>query len=69
MLLFLNGFLAKRGKHVNRTTILLAEMEDFSKVNLIYAKVFTENPPARATFAVKALPLGAKVEIEAIAVL
>lgn len=44
-------------------------LADFAKVNAIYAKYFTEQPPARATFAVKDLPLGAKVEIEAIAVL
>jgi 2-iminobutanoate/2-iminopropanoate deaminase len=38
-------------------------------VNAIYGKYFTESPPARATFAVKELPLSARVEIEAIAVL
>jgi enamine deaminase RidA (YjgF/YER057c/UK114 family) len=54
---------------VVKTTILLADMEDFAKVNAVYANFFTEQPPARATFAVKGLPAGAKVEIEAIAVL
>jgi enamine deaminase RidA (YjgF/YER057c/UK114 family) len=39
------------------------------QVNAIYGKYFTEEPPARATFAVKELPLSARVEIEAIAVL
>lgn len=56
-------------KHVVKTTILLADINDFAKVNAIYAKYFTEQPPARATFAVKDLPLGARVEIEATAVL
>lgn len=52
---------------VVKTTILLTDMDDFGKVNEVYGKYFPSNPPARATFAVKALPLGAKVEIEAIA--
>jgi len=52
---------------VVKTTILLADMEDFGTVNEIYGKYFPENPPARATFAVKGLPLGAKVEIDAVA--
>ncbi len=52
---------------VVKTTILLADMGDFGAVNEVYGKYFPTNPPARATFAVKALPLGAKVEIEAIA--
>jgi 2-iminobutanoate/2-iminopropanoate deaminase len=43
-------------------------MDDFAKVNAIYATYFPANPPARSTFAVKDLPLGAKVEIEAIAI-
>jgi len=52
-----------------RTTILLADMADFAKVNTIYARYFTDQPPARATFAVKDLPMAARVEIEATAVL
>ena len=56
-------------KDVVKTTILLADIGDFAKVNAIYAKYFTEKPPARATFAVKDLPLAARVEIEATAVL
>ncbi len=39
------------------------------QVNAIYAKYFTEQPPARATFAVKDLPAGARVEIDCVAVL
>lgn len=52
---------------VVKTTILLADMQDFAQVNAVYGKYFPQNPPARATFAVKGLPLGAKVEIEAVA--
>jgi glycine hydroxymethyltransferase len=47
--------------------ILLADMADFAEVNAIYGSRFPENPPARATFAVKGLPLGALVEIDAVA--
>jgi hypothetical protein len=52
-----------------RCTILLADMADFGKVNEIYGKCFPENPPARATFAVKDLPAAARVEIDCVAVL
>ncbi|EIE27281.1 translational inhibitor protein [Coccomyxa subellipsoidea C-169] len=53
---------------VLKTTVLLMDMNDFATVNEVYAgRYFSENPPARACFAVKTLPLGAKVEIEAIA--
>ena len=45
------------------------DMGDFAAVNAIYGRYFQEEPPARATFAVKTLPLNAKVEIEAVAVL
>ena len=54
--------------HVVKTTILLAEMSDFAAVNKIYATYFDAAPPARATFAVKDLPLGALVEIDCTAV-
>jgi reactive intermediate/imine deaminase len=54
---------------VVKTTILLADIADFGKVNPIYGKYFPENPPARATFAVRDLPIGARVEIDCIAVL
>jgi 2-iminobutanoate/2-iminopropanoate deaminase len=50
-----------------KTTILLADMSDFATVNEVYGKYFPSNPPARATFAVKGLPLGALVEIDAVA--
>jgi 2-iminobutanoate/2-iminopropanoate deaminase len=47
----------------------LTSISDFALVNQIYARRFPASPPARSTFAVSALPLGAKVEIEATAVL
>jgi len=53
--------------HVVKTTIFLTSMGDFQTVNEIYATYFRENPPARSTVAVSALPKGAKVEIEVIA--
>ena len=52
---------------VVKTTILLVDMADFGTVNEVYGRYFPAEPPARATFAVKGLPLGALVEIEAIA--
>ena len=55
-------------KDVAKTTVLLASMDDFAAVNAVYATRFPENPPARAAFAVKTLPLQGLVEIEAIAV-
>ncbi|VDK37409.1 unnamed protein product [Taenia asiatica] len=56
-------------KNIVKTTVLLADMEYFATVNKIYAKYFTDPYPARACYAVKALPKNALVEIEAIAVL
>ena len=56
-------------EHVVKTTVLLADIADFAAVNEVYARYFTgEVLPARAAFGVAALPLGAGVEIEAIAV-
>ncbi len=52
---------------VVKTTIFLANMEDFGAVNEIYAKFFGSHRPARSTVAVKTLPKNALVEIEAIA--
>ncbi|GLT62083.1 hypothetical protein SLA2020_347470 [Shorea laevis] len=54
---------------VVKTTILLADLNDFKKVNEIYAKYFPSLPPARATYQVAALPINAKIEIECIAAL
>eukprot|EP00461_Guttulinopsis_vulgaris_P002747 UN02748 len=53
---------------VLKTTILLKNMGDFAKVNKVYAEHFTENLPARICYAVQDLPLGALVEIDAVAV-
>jgi 2-iminobutanoate/2-iminopropanoate deaminase len=53
--------------NVAKTTILLADIEDFATVNTIYARFVGDPPPARATYAVAALPRGARIEIEAIA--
>ncbi|XP_065862380.1 reactive Intermediate Deaminase A, chloroplastic [Euphorbia lathyris] len=52
---------------VVKTTIMLADLKDFKKVNEIYAKYFPEPCPARSTYQVAALPLDAKIEIECIA--
>lgn len=52
---------------VAKTTVLLTDMDDFPAVNAEYAKVFSSDPPARACFAVTALPKGARIEIEAVA--
>jgi 2-iminobutanoate/2-iminopropanoate deaminase len=54
-------------QHVVKTTIFLVTMDDFQSVNEVYATYFRENPPARSTVAVAALPKGAKIEIEVIA--
>jgi 2-iminobutanoate/2-iminopropanoate deaminase len=54
--------------HVARTTIFLADMNDFATVNEIYASYFTEPYPARATVQVARLPKDVRVEIDAIAV-
>ena len=53
--------------NVVKTTVLLASMDDFPAMNEVYARYFDEDPPARSTIAVAALPKGARVEIEAIA--
>ncbi|MGQ9531898.1 MAG: RidA family protein [Desulfotomaculales bacterium] len=53
---------------VVKTTIFLTDLRDFAAVNEVYARYFSERPPARSTVQVSALPKGARVEIEAIAV-
>ena len=52
---------------VAKTTIFLANMDDFAKVNAIYGDFFGDHKPARSTVGVKCLPKNALVEIEAIA--
>jgi len=53
---------------VVKTTVFLADMDDFAAMNEVYARFFKENPPARATVQAARLPRDARVEIEAIGV-
>jgi 2-iminobutanoate/2-iminopropanoate deaminase len=53
---------------VVKTTVFLTDLGDFAAMNDVYAEYFTNNQPARSTIQVAALPKGARVEIEAIAV-
>jgi 2-iminobutanoate/2-iminopropanoate deaminase len=53
---------------VVKTTVFLTSMENFTPMNEVYAEFFLGDPPARSTVAVAALPRGALVEIEAIAI-
>lgn len=55
-------------KDVIKSTCLLSDMNNFAAMNEVYGKYYSENPPARAAFAVRELPLGVLVEIETIAV-
>ncbi len=56
-------------KNVVKTTVFLADMNDFGEMNEVYAKFFSENKPARATVQAARLPKDARVEIECIAVI
>lgn len=56
-------------ENIVKTTVLLQSMDDFSRLNEVYARFFSGEPPARAAYQVAKLPLGALVEIEAIAYL
>lgn len=67
----LQAVLAQGGVSFDRvikTTCFLSDMNDFAAFNEVYARYFSENPPARSCVQVAALPLGAKVEVEAVAV-
>jgi len=55
--------------HVVKTTVYLADLGDFAKMNEVYARYFGERPPARATVQVSRLPRDARVEIDLIALL
>ncbi len=55
-------------KNVVKTTVLLQHISDFAKMNAVYAEHFSEQMPARICFEVAALPMGALVEIDAVAV-
>ena len=54
---------------VVKTTVFLASMDDFAAMNEVYAEVFGDNRPARSTVGVAGLPLGARVEIEVVALI
>jgi len=67
----IEAILAKAGltmDHVMKTTVLMTDLSKFSEMNEVYATFFTKAAPARAAYEVKALPKGAMVEIEAIAI-
>jgi 2-iminobutanoate/2-iminopropanoate deaminase len=69
-MLNLRGVLDAAGvtfEDVVKTTIFLADMNDFAVVNAIYGRFMPDPPPARSTVQVAALPKGGRVEIEAIA--
>lgn len=55
--------------HVVKVTVLLADIATFAEMNAVYARFFPVDPPARVTYAVKDIPLGALVEIDAVAVM
>lgn len=55
--------------NVVKTTVFLVDMGLFAEMNSVYGTFFADNPPARSTIAVKALPLGGLVEVEAVALL
>ena len=52
---------------VLKVTAYLTDMDDFAEFNAVYAQYFSDQPPARATVGVAALPKGARVEVECIA--
>ncbi len=54
--------------NIVKMTVLLDSIDDFAAMNQVYKRYFTESPPARTAFEVARLPIGALVEIEAIAV-
>jgi 2-iminobutanoate/2-iminopropanoate deaminase len=55
--------------HVVRTTVFLADMDEFAKMNEVYARYVVDPPPARSTVQVARLPRDARVEIDVIAVI
>lgn len=70
-LLNIGAILEKAGydyHNVVKSTCFLSDMANFKAMNEVYAAFYKENPPARAAFAVKDLPLGVLVEIETIAI-
>jgi len=66
----LKAVLKKAGltlEHVAKTTVYVTDLNDFAKINTIYAKAFGKHKPARATVQVAKLPMGGLIEIDAIA--
>ncbi len=66
----LTAILAEAGAQLSqvvKTTVFLADMDDFAAMNRVYARYFSEQPPARSTVQAAKLPRGARVEIEIIA--
>ena len=54
--------------HIVKTTIFVTNLADFAAINKVYGSFFASDPPARSTVQVAALPLGANIEIEAVAI-
>ncbi len=55
-------------ENVVKTTVFMTDLNEFAAMNEVYAEFFSTNPPARSTVEVRALPRGAKVEIETMAI-
>jgi len=54
-------------QHVVKTTVFLQDIAEFARMNSVYAEFFPDQPPARSAVQVAALPLGGRVEVEAVA--
>jgi 2-iminobutanoate/2-iminopropanoate deaminase len=70
-LINLRNILEEAGSHLDlvvKTTVFLRDIDDFAAMNEVYAEFFPHDPPARSAVQVAALPRGAAVEIEAVAV-
>ena len=64
------GVLSAEGlsfRHVVKTTVFMSDLSLFARMNAVYARAFSENPPARSTVQAAALPKGVSVEIEVVA--
>ena len=67
----LGAVLAAAGSSLHqvvKTTVFLVDLNDFQRMNAVYAGYFSDKPPARSTVQVSKLPLGASIEIECVAV-
>lgn len=68
----INGVLEASGSGMSsvvKTTVFLADISDFGAFNAVYSEYFPQDPPARTTVQAGALPIGALIEVEAIALL